>query len=341
MRSGAPHGLVSVAVGVAAAMLPGCSRLTSDVPAATSTPRPLVGGVLPLGTPEPPGTAPPMPADLAPTATALVATLTAIAVSAGPAGTPPAPAAPPPDPSTAASAVPPAAPVPLEACPIVKSADVYALAPAPEAPEDVRVAWSGQTTVALDAEVVEHNAELGIYKLAAREPAADHPFLLLHTGGTLPIEIGKRYRFTAHNDVAGQPPAGAGLRIDDEAGPVFLGISTRETDGADRRLMGGDRAGFAIRQTETLCLPGAVDPCGYELRAAPVEVRHGDAAVTLMAGATGALAADPPYVVAVTASHYRRWIGSAPCPDPTDWVLAYRITRGAPSPVTPESQVAP
>lgn len=128
--------------------------------------------------------------------------------------------------------------MPLEACPIVKSADVYALAPAPEALEEARVAWSAQTTVTLDAEVVEHNAELGIYKLAAREPAADHPFLLLHTGGDLPIEIGKRYRFTAHNDIAGQPPAGAALRIDDEAGPLFLGISARETDGADRRLLG-------------------------------------------------------------------------------------------------------
>lgn len=48
-----------------------------------------------------------------------------------------------------------------------------------------------------------------------------------------------------------------------------------------------------------------------------------------MAGSTGALATDPPYTVTVTASHYRRWVGSAPCPDPTDWVLAYRITRGA------------
>lgn len=219
--------------------------------------------------------------------------------------------------------------MPLEACPIVKSADVYALAPAPEALEEARVAWSAQTTVTLDAEVVEHNAELGIYKLAAREPAADHPFLLLHTGGDLPIEIGKRYRFTAHNDIAGQPPAGAALRIDDEAGPLFLGISARETDGADRRLLGGDRAGFAIRQAATLCLPGAIDPCGYELRSAPVEVRRGEQGIALMAGSTGALATDPPYTVTVTASHYRRWVGSAPCPDPTDWVLAYRITRGA------------
>ena len=69
-------------------------------------------------------------------------------------------------------------------------------------------------------------------------------------------------------------------------------------------------------------------PCGYEHRAAPLEVARGDLWLMLAAGESGAFAVDPPYIVSVATSHLRVPIGAVACPDPTDWVQSYRIVRG-------------
>jgi len=207
--------------------------------------------------------------------------------------------------------------------------DTYRLVPDPAAPEAARAAWTGQITHSLEAEVVAHDGDLKTYALRAVAPPADHGFLLAYGGDPLPIEIGRAYRFVDHTDVPGAPPAGTGLRIDDDAGPRFLGVGVRETEGADRRVLAGDRAGFIIRQLPTRCRYVQLDACGYELRAAPVEVARGEGRAVVDAGETATLAGDPPYRARVQRSHYRRWAGDVPCADPTDWVLAYRIERVA------------
>ena len=219
-------------------------------------------------------------------------------------------------------------------CDIPRIGATYSLVPASDAPEAARSDWAAQPAPALRAAVVEHNADARFYQLKAMEPPADFAYRLTYDGGELPIETGRTYRFMVHQDLPGSPPAGSALRIDEDrddgAGPpLFLGVSTRETDGADRRLLGGDRAGFVVRQLPTLCAQTALHPCGFELRAGPVEVARGTAKMVLSAGEAGTLDTDPPYQVRVFASHYRRWLGDVPCADRTDWVLAYRVERTA------------
>lgn len=297
-----------------AQVLAGCSALRPAPPEPTETPiAPFAARPLPTDTPEPTPepSSTPVPPEIA------LATLEALlppTPTAGPALLPP---------GGAATALPAAA------CTIPKIADSYALAPAPDAPESARVDWAAQAAPALTAEVLGYDAEARQYALRAVDPAADHGFVLSHSGDRLPIETGKTYRFTVHQDLPGTPPAGHGLKIEDDAGLLFLGISLREADGAARRVLGGDRGGLAIGQPPTLCTVTETSPCGYELRAAPLEVAQGDRVLSLNPGETGVLATDPPYEVVLQTSHYRRWLGDVPCADPTDWVLAYRIARGA------------
>ncbi len=299
--------------------LTACGGPRSATPQPTKTPFALFQ-VRPLATATPAPTAPPTPTPLPPelalaTLSALIETLT--------------PAAPPtpPLPSGTAVSIPPVS----IRCEIPRTADSFTLMPAADAPEEARTAWADQTAPALTAEVREHDAEARTYTLRAVEPAADDGFVLSYAGEPLPIEPGKTYRFTVHQDPAGGPPSGSGLKVEDEAGLVFLGVAARETEGADLRVLGGDRGGLAVRQLPTTCTQTETNACGYELRAAPIEVRRGDQALTLSAGETGRLATDPPYLVQVLTSHYRRWLGDIPCADPTDWVLGYRIARATAS----------
>jgi hypothetical protein len=291
-------------------VLAGCSALRPAPPEPTETPiAPFAARPLPTATPTPTPepSATPLPPELA------LATLAALL--------PPTP--------TAGPVSLPAATLPASACTIPKIADSYALAPAPEAPEAARADWAAQAAPALTAEVLGYDAEARRYALRAVDPAAEHGFVLSHSGDPLPIETGKTYRFTVHQDLPDRPPAGHGLKIEDEAGLVFLGISVREGDGSARRVLDGDRGGLTIYQLPTLCTQTEASPCGIELRAAPVEVSQGDQVLSLNPGETGVLATDPPYEVRLLSSHYRRWLGDVPCADPTDWVLAYRVARVA------------
>jgi hypothetical protein len=141
-----------------------------------------------------------------------------------------------------------------------------------------------------------------------------------------PLSEGSDYNF-AFYPAEGSDDVGRALRIDDEQGPLLLAVSHRETEGAGARIWGGDRAGFSIRQIPTLCRYVEMDDCGYELRAAPVEIKRGEASITLSPGTQGRLESDPPYDVFIVTSHARLWRGSLPCQDESDWVLSYRIQR--------------
>ncbi len=219
---------------------------------------------------------------------------------------------------------------PEPGCEIPLKAETWALAPVADAPDDAQADWAARATRSLTAEVLEHATHSRAYLLRAVDPPVEFSFYLDYAGEPMPIAIGQRYRFTAHHDVRGQPPAGSALRIEDDNGVLFLGVSVRETDGAAERLLNGDRAGFSIRRQPTRCLFAPIDACGYELRAAPLEIRRGDATLTLNAGEDGLLEGDPPYRVTIHASHYRLWARSAICEDPTDWILSYRIVRSSP-----------
>jgi hypothetical protein len=231
--------------------------------------------------------------------------------------------------------VPGGAGLPSAGCEIPRAADRWRLAPGPDAPAADQATAAGQAQQSLMAEVLEHRAGEGQYLLRAVEPATDYPWLLQYTGTAPPLEVGRRYRFTAWQDTPGSPPAGAGLRVEDESGPVFLGVTLRETAGADSRVLAGDRAGFTVQQLPTQCLFTEVTPCGVELRAAPVEVGRGGGKITLGPGKSADLPVDPGqprYRVSVATSHLRRPVAEAPCPDPTDWVLSYQIARQTDTP---------
>lgn len=223
---------------------------------------------------------------------------------------------------------------PSAGCEIPRQPETWRLAPAPEAPAEAQGSWLTQANSSLVAEVLDHDAEGRRYGLRPIEPDAPYSYSLTYSGEPLPLETGRRYRLTYWRDVPGQPPAGVGLRVEDDDGLVFLGVSLRETEGADARVLDGDRAGFAIIQLPTQCLYTEVTNCGVELRGVPVEVSREGEKVTLGPNSTSKLGGDPPLWVAVATSHFRRAVADVPCPDRTDWVLSYHIRRPAKEPAT-------
>lgn len=216
---------------------------------------------------------------------------------------------------------------PEPGCELPRIAEQWTLEPAPEAPPEAIAEWGSRSESSVTAEVLVHSPEMNFYLLKMIEPPADYNVILRYTNETLPINQDGRYHFTAHHEVAGKPPAGSALRIDDDLGLLFLGVSVRETEGAERRLLAGGRADVAVRQLPTHCMYAPVDACGYELRAAPVEFTRGDAAITIDADEADLLGREPPYLVTLYTSHYRLWVRDTPCEDRADWILSYRIAR--------------
>lgn len=171
------------------------------------------------------------------------------------------------------------------------------------------------------------------------------PLLLRYRGPALPLSPGNRYLLAYDSDQPRDGPLGEGLLVSDARGLVLLGVSLRESEDADARLLAGLRAGFAIRQMPTVCRHVEADGCGFELRAAPVELADalatpgpadaagdavdgpGGASLRLNAGETGTLTLERPYTVRLATSHYRLWRGDQPCAAAGDWRLSYRIER--------------
>jgi hypothetical protein len=301
-----------VALGLAAALAGGCQGM---VPERTPTPEPtVVVANLPTDTAAPP------PTDVLPPGTPdLIATVIAMATNE-------------------AAGIGPSAPTlgpvmagidrgPTPGCEIPRRPETWRLAPAPDAPEPERLGWSSFPAHTGTVEVVEHRPAEQLYVLRPIEPPASYLLHLSYDGAPLPLAPGQPYRITAWQDGLGMPPSGLALKVEDEAGPVFLGISLREVEGANDRVLPGDRAGFSVQQLPTQCLYTETDTCGVELRAAPVEVGRGGGAVTLGPGKQSVIPGTPAYRVTVLTSHLRRPLAVAPCADPTDWVLSYRIER--------------
>jgi hypothetical protein len=216
-------------------------------------------------------------------------------------------------------------------CAVPRSADLVTFTLAAGMPDDLRTAWESTPQHQFTGEVVSADEAARVYRLRSTDsPAVEVD--LAYGAAALPLEVGKRYAFTLWADTPAGPPSGRALRVDDEAGLLALIVSLRETEGAGLRVLGGDRAGHAVRQLATTCREGPIDACGYQLRAAPLEVARGDAWLTLNAGESGALAFDPPYVVQVSTSHHRFPVGDVPCTQPVDWVQSYRIQRQAAPP---------
>jgi hypothetical protein len=214
-------------------------------------------------------------------------------------------------------------------CAVPTAADLVTFTLPADAPAEARESWDASADHAFSGEVTESDPAGRSYRLQAVDPALGAEILVQCAGQPLPIEAGHRYQFTLWEDPPGATPSGRALRVSDDTGLLVLIVNVRETDGASMRILGGDRAGYAVRQLPSLCREGPVNSCGYELRAAPLEVARGDAFLTLDAGQSGAMAFDPPYVVTVATSHYRLPIEAVSCKDPTDWVQSYRIQRQA------------
>jgi hypothetical protein len=216
---------------------------------------------------------------------------------------------------------------PEPGCELPLTGATWSVAPADDAPDEVRVEWSASVTRTISAEVVEHDAEAKRYVLKALDGPGDYAFWLRYSEAQLPLETGRRYRFLSHQDPPDGAATGSALRIDDDSGVLFFGLSVRETEGALEAVLGGDRGGFVVRQLPTTCVYAPIDACGYELRAAPAQMKRGEATLTLTAGQTGTLASDPPYEATIYTSHYRLWRQDVPCSEPTDWILSYQLVR--------------
>ncbi|MFN2115189.1 MAG: hypothetical protein ACK2T6_05705, partial [Anaerolineae bacterium] len=221
--------------------------------------------------------------------------------------------------------------VPAGACRVIRDTEEIILMPIWDAPTPVHEAWAQYALPWVVAEVTEHNTEHRFHRLKAVEGPEgvplDYDFVVSYERSPLPLEIGRTYRFTTQRDLPGAVPVGRGLRVEDDAGMVFLYVAARETEQAHERILGGDRGGLAVRQVGSPCAEMIIDECGYELRSAPAEFTLGSATLSLMGGITGTLQSEPPYQVDLMTSHLRRWVGDLPCPDPTDWVLSYRLER--------------
>ncbi len=157
-----------------------------------------------------------------------------------------------------------------------------------------------------------------------RELPAGLPLDLSYQGPALPLRVGQRYLLAYDSD---QPEGGDGeaLLMADEDGLRFLSVSLREAEGAQTRLLAGLRAGFEIRQLPTNCRYVELDGCGFELRAAPLQLGVGDRTARLAAGESGVLELERDYRLRVATSHFRLWRGDQPCADPADWPRSFRI----------------
>lgn len=216
---------------------------------------------------------------------------------------------------------------PEPGCEIPLQVVSWKLEPSVEAAAEVHAEWRSAITRTLEAVVIDHDPAQQLIVLQPTNGPWHDRFWLRYSHSAPPIEVGRRYRFTSHQDVPGQPPAGWAIRIDDEAGLLYFAASVRETPDAERRLLGGDTAGFLVRQESSTCRYAIIDPCGYELRAVPVRIERGDQALVLNIGQSGVLAGDPAYRATVLASHVRFWREDRRCADPTDTVLAYELVR--------------
>jgi hypothetical protein len=212
-------------------------------------------------------------------------------------------------------------------CGISLDGATWTVEPASGAPEAARADWSSHVTQTITAAVTQHDEANHVFTLQSTAPATDYAYLLRYSHDPPPIAVGRSYRFESHQNAPGQPPAGSALRIDDDKGVLFYGASVRETEGAADRLLGGDKAGFRVTQLPTTCRYAPIDKCGYELRAAPVEIARGDKSMSLAPGRMNTLASDPPYQATIYTSHYRLWTRDTPCTDPTDWILSYELVR--------------
>jgi hypothetical protein len=227
----------------------------------------------------------------------------------------------------------PTAPAPASAgglqgaCAVPVAADLVTVTLAAESPVEAVEAWAQAAAHEFRAAVSVHDPVGKAFVLRAVDPAMEQDLVLAYTGDPPALDVDREYRFVYWADPPGTVPSGRGLRIDDDTGPLFLSVSLRETDGAARRVLDGDRAGFALRQLSTPCVEGIVHPCGYQLRAAPLEVALQDASLTLDAGTQDLLESTPPYTVSVSTSHIRLPVAAAQCADPTDWVLSMRLQR--------------
>lgn len=260
-------------------------------------------------------------------------------------------------------------------CAIPREPFRFALAPAADAPAEMVRRWSESFHWSFEAELVEltefeagrsGRARLrltGAYAQAWREGAPDLPVAgqplpegiarelpaglpldLVYRGPALPMATGRRYLLAYGSDQAAGGADGEALLVADEQGFVLLGLSLREGEGAERRLLAGLRGGFEIEQLPTECRHVTSDGCGFELRAAPVAVSvargpGGSAlpatqaagtsapSLRLNAGDTASLSLERNYTVRLATSHLRLWRGDQPCPDPADWRLSIRIER--------------
>jgi hypothetical protein len=220
-------------------------------------------------------------------------------------------------------------------CAVPRTPEQLALAPAPDTSPDA-AAWLLPDTVVFSAEVVGHDTEARTYRLRPSDPAGVSDAVLSYSGSPLPLDAGRTYRFTWRRGPgeAGAPTS-TSLTAEDDAGVVFLGASVKAhaggTDPATAdTLLSGAAGGLGVRQMPTLCQTAEVDACGYELRAAPIEVTQGDRRVVVDAGQTGVLDGDPPYRATVFTSHLRRWVSAVPgtgCANVADWTQSWRVER--------------
>ena len=260
-------------------------------------------------------------------------------------------------------------------CQIPREPFRFELAPAPEADPAAAAVWSAHRAWAFEADLIDlTETQPGLEGRASwrlsgayaapleagapdlpqagqplppdlpRDLPAGLPLLLRYRGPALPLSPGSRYLLAYDSDQPVDGPLGEGLLVSDARGLVLLGVSLREAEDADRQLLTGLRAGFAIRQLPTRCLHVESDGCGFELRAAPLELSDALAApaaaqaagsptdspaasLILNSGETGTMNLERTFTVRLATSHYRLWRGDQPCASAADWRLSYRIER--------------
>lgn len=178
--------------------------------------------------------------------------------------------------------------------------------------------------------VLEQRPDAGLYRLRSEAPPLPFDLELGYDSLAPPLQVGALYEVTHYDDLHLPDPAGEGLRIDDERGLVSLGINLREGQGAEGRLMDGERAGWLIQSLPSACRHALLDACGFERRSAPLRFKRPEGPEqVLSAGQEARLDAEgaPAYRIHLAVSHYRLWRGDLPCPDRSDWVQSLRITR--------------
>lgn len=214
-------------------------------------------------------------------------------------------------------------------CAVRNERRLYAVAPVPDASEEVRADWRESPVTAFSAEVTGHSPENRIYQLAMRAPERAEAYFLSYEGEPLPLAEGGVYRFRWLDDREDEDPDGVALLVEDEEGLVFLGLNARETEGAEARIFGGDRGGLVIDRMPSACRQTVVDACGVELRAAPLRFRDPESGAELLLGPGqgGRLEGARAYDLEVFAHHYRQPASAPPCEEAEDWVVSYRVAR--------------